>query len=192
MKKYFFTRTKKPVAIFLALIFLGLLPGCRFYFKVQTVKKVSYKEIKKYYTLNKYFILHQGDSAWNLSFPRVTDSIISGNLVVLPDYHWKFKTTKTHGGNRYKNTRKHDESFVLSEVHLYLQDSIFPKINSGDSIKLAYSTIGKAEVYKKAKGRTTASWLIPALGGPILAVGILAIVIAADIQGGGIGANVSF
>jgi hypothetical protein len=49
MKRNFLTGTKKVVTAFLAMIFLGILTGCRFYYKVQTINKITSKEMKKYY-----------------------------------------------------------------------------------------------------------------------------------------------
>jgi len=178
MKNYFLTRTRKVVFTFLVLIFLGFLQGCMFYYKVQTVNKVTPQEIKKYDSLNKYLILHQGDSAWHLYKPGITNNMLSGELFVLPDYRLKFQTTDPKGGNRYKNTRGNDESCVLDEVHLYVYDSLVTKLHSGENIQIAFSAIKKAEVYKKAKGRTTVSWLVPAIVIPLMTVGLVAGIVA--------------
>ncbi len=73
---------------------------------------------------------------------------------------------------------------------MYIKDSLVSEFDSGDYVQIAFSGIQKVEVYKKAKGRTLSSWLIPGLGVPILAVGIVAIIIAVDMSsglGGGMG-----
>jgi hypothetical protein len=188
MKKHLLTSMKNAGYTLLALIFLCSFQGCRYYYKVQTVNRVTPHDIKKFDSLNKYLILHQGDSAWHLSEPGIADNTLSGNLSVLPKNHLKYKTTKTHGGNRYIKRKAPYEGCVIGEVHLYLQDSVSPKISPGDSIRIALSNIGRAEVYKKAKGRTTASWLIPAFGVPALGVAVVAIIIVAS---GGLNYNFS-
>ncbi|MGA2823500.1 MAG: hypothetical protein ABSE72_08250 [Bacteroidales bacterium] len=182
---------RRIVATFLALLFLSLLQGCMYYYKVQTANKVTSQGFKVYNSLDKYFILHQGDSAWQLSKVGITDNTLTGDLTVLPGNRYKFRTTKPTGGNRYKNTKKNDESYVLDEVHLYLQDSLVPKQHPGNNIPIAFSSIKKAEVYKKAKGRTNASWLIPSIGGPVLVGGILGAIIGISINQNGIGGGIS-
>jgi hypothetical protein len=170
MKSFYSNRTNKVVSVFLALIFLGPFQGCRYYYKVQTVNKVTPQEIRKYDSLNKYLILHQGDSAWHLERLAIHDTSVTGEIAVLPDYRYMFLNTNPKGGNRYRSTKKYNEDYVLEEVHLYVTDKLVPNLHSGDNIILDCSAIRKAEVYKKASGRTTASWVIPAVV-PILIIG---------------------
>jgi hypothetical protein len=190
MKTYLFNVPKKLSAVLLVLFFLGPLQGCMYYYKVQTANKVTSQGIKVYNSLDKYLILHQGDSAWHLSALGIADNSISGKLSVLPENRYKFQTTKPTGGTRYRNTKKYNESIVLDEVHLYMQDSVVPTLHSGNTILIAYSSIQKAEIYVKDKGKTTASWLIPAIGGPILLVGIPALIIGISINQGGLGISI--
>jgi hypothetical protein len=180
MKSIFLHRLIIGVSILLVTLFLGFFPGCMFYYKVKTVNKVTAQEIKKYDSLNKYLILHQGDSAWHIEKSGISDNKLSGELAFLPGQHLLYKSTDPKGGNRYLNTRRHDESCVLDEVHLYLYDSLVPRLHAGDSIRLALPAIKKAEVYKKAKGRTTASWVVPAVGVPILVIGGIAAIAVAS------------
>ncbi len=163
-------------SIVVALIFLGLLQGCKYYYKVQTVKSVTPQEVKQYGSLNKYIIIHQRDKAWHFSKPLISDSTLYGELSVLPENRYKFLTTKPKGGNRYIKNRHPNESYVLEEVHLYVSDSVIPKAYDSGYVKIAFSKIQNAEVYVKAKGRTTASWLIPAIGVPVLVGGVVGII----------------
>ena len=175
MKSYFSNRINKAVAVFLALIFLGPFQSCNYY-KVQTISRVTPQEIRKYDSLNKYFILHQGDSAWHLDRIAVKENSFAGEVGVLPEYRYMFLKTNPKGGNRYRSTKKHDESYVLDEVHLYVKDSVVPKMRAGDNISLDCSAVGKAEVYKKASGRTTASWVVPIVAPIVIIGGFIAIV----------------
>lgn len=176
----------KPAALAIAFLLLGSLQGCMFYYKVQTVSQVTPPEVKKYDSLDKYIILHQRDKAWHLSQTLISDNTLSGKLTVLPENRYKFLTTKPNQGNRYVKNKKSNETYVIEEVHLYLSDSVVPiKYDSG-SIKIAFSKIQKAEVYVKAKGRTNASWLVPAIGGSVL-VGGIAVGVAAAASLGHIG-----
>jgi hypothetical protein len=158
MKNLLIIKTTKAVIIFFMLIVLSFLQGCMFYYKVQTVNKITPQDIKKYASLNKYLILHQGYSARHVSEISFNELGLAGNLSVLPDNHFNYLNIDQTGGIRYKRKNRMN---VLNEVHLYLQDSLVPKIDSVDHIMIAFSAIKKAEVYKKAIGRTTASWLVP-------------------------------
>ena len=175
----FILRPGRLIVIFLLLLSLTLFQGCKSYYKVQTINKVTKQKIKKYDSLNKYLILHQADSAWHLADPGYNDNIIYGKLCNLSDDHLKYLTTSSdpEEGNRYKKNKKIDESAVLTEVHLYLnqKDTLVPKFAAGDSVRIAYSAIQKADEYNKNKGRTLASWLVPGIGVPLLIGGIVAI-----------------
>ena len=163
------------IALCLALLLMYPFQSCNYYYKVQTISKVTPHEIHKYDSLNKYFIIHQGDSAWHLDRLAVRDTSVSGEAGVLPDYRYMFLRTNPDGGNRYKNTKNHYQGYVLEEVHLYLQDKLTAGLRAGDNITLDYSAFRKAEVYVQAKGRTTASWVIPAVAPIVIVGGIIAI-----------------
>jgi hypothetical protein len=174
MKSDFLSRSKKVVSVFLLLILLSFSYGCAYYFKVKTLSPLTPNEFEKYGFLYRYLIVHQGDSVWNLSGVQFTDNLLTGDLRVLPANHFKFKTTNPNTGNTYKRNKRHDESMVLQEAHIYLWKKTTPNFHLGDSIQLDLSTIRKAEVYQIAKGRTTASWVIPPLI-PFIVIGIAAL-----------------
>ena len=132
--------------------------GCKFYYKVQTVKPVVTDSFIQYDSLNKYLILHQGDSVWHLSKYEVRGNILSGKLEALPYYRLDYQTTDPDKFNQYKHENQIN---VLHQVHFYIQDSIPPKFHAGDDIYIALSSLNKAEVYQKAKGKTAVSWLWP-------------------------------
>jgi hypothetical protein len=175
MKSYFLSRSNKAVSVFLASIFLIFYQGCQYYYKVQTVNKVTPREIKNYYSLNKYFILHKGDSAWHLSQIELNDQGLSGNLSGIPSNHLNYLTTKIKGGNTYKHDNKLN---VLDEVHLYLQDSLSSRTYSGAHILITFSDIKKAELYRKDEVRTTVSWFVP----QIIGIGVLTFLVVTVIN----------
>jgi hypothetical protein len=164
----------QPVSIAIALLILCSLQGCKYYYKVQTVNQVTHQEVKKFDSLNKYIILHQRDKAWHFSKILFTNDMLYGELSVLPENRYKFQATKPTGGNRYIKNKEPNESYVLEEVHLFVKDSVVPAQYNTGNIKIAFSSIQHAEVYVKAKGRTTASWLVPGVGGTVLAGGLAA------------------
>ena len=157
------------------MILLIAFQGCMYYYKVQTVKPVDANSIKKYDSLNKYLLIHQGDSAWHLSKPTITNNSLLGELSVLPDNRLIYKTTDPNRKPRYKRENRLN---VLDQVHLYLHDTLYPKLYVGDNVKIALSAIQKAEIYKKAKGKTTWSWLLVPLGIPSTIICILLIAAA--------------
>ena len=163
----------QPVRIAIALLFLSSLQGCMFYYKVQPIKSVTPNDIKTFDTQNKYIILHQRDKAWHFSQPLISENTLYGKLSVLPENRYKFQTTKPRGGNRYIKNKDPYESYVLEEVHLYLSDSVVPVKYDSGSIKIAFSKIQNAEIYVKAKGRTSASWLVPAFVGSAVGGGVI-------------------
>jgi len=121
MKNYFRTGIYKVVSALMAVIFLSPFQGCMFYYKVQTLNKVTPQEIMKFDSAGKYLVLHSRDSAWHLTYPAINDNKLSGELSVLPGVRQKLITTNPKVSKRYKNTKEEDESFVLNEVHLLCQ-----------------------------------------------------------------------
>jgi hypothetical protein len=187
MKTHLLKFTRKFFSVFLAVIFLILIQGCMYYYKVQTANKVNSNGFKVYTALDKYIILHQGDSAWHLSGIGFTDNVITGNLSVLPADRYKFRTTKPKGGTRYKDTKKNNEYIVLDEVHLYMKDSLVPMLHPGNSILISCSSVKSAEIYIKDQRKTRDSWLLPAIGGSLLGFGVLGVIVisASGSRGGG-------
>jgi hypothetical protein len=170
----------QPVSIAIALLLSCSLQSCMYYYKVQTVSKVTPQEVKKYDSLKKYIIVHQKDKAWHLSQALISENTLYGKLSVLPENRYKFLTTKPTRGNRYIKKKEPNELYVLEEVHLYVSDSVVPEKYDSGSIKVAFSNIQNAEVYVKAKGRTNASWLVPAIAGSVLGVSVVGGIIVVE------------
>lgn len=153
---------KKICVILIAGLMLSSMHGCMYYYKVHTVKNITPREIKNLDSLFKYLILHQGDSAWHIENMGISNSQVSGILSVLPANHFKFRNTNPEKANRYRYTNKHNETYVLNEAHIYLSnDTLIPVFGTGNKIGFDCSTIKKIEIYYKARGMTTASWVLP-------------------------------
>jgi len=155
----------RQICIAWSLMILCSLQGCKYYYKVQTVSPVAQKEVETFTSGHKYIILHQRDNAWHLSQPLISENTLYASLSELPGNRYKFQTTKPKGGNRYI---KKTESYVLEEVHLYVTDSLATVKPYIGNVQVPLSAIRQAEVYVKAGGRTTASWLVPGIGGAVL------------------------
>jgi hypothetical protein len=170
MKKISFIGSAKIVSAFLTLTFLVFFQGCKYYYKVQPLATVTQKDIRTCDSLQKFLILHQGKSAWHLFNPGVTGDMLCGTLVLLPSDCQQFRTNHPTRTNRY---RREDREIVLKQVHLYVKDSLM-LFKTGDSVKLDFAAISKAEIYVKASGRTTVSWVVPITLGGVAAVAVIA------------------
>ncbi len=172
--------------LFLTITVMFSLMGCMSYYKVQRENQVSKNTFDKFNFQKKYLIVHSDDFAWHIADQKISPEAISGMLTVLPANRYNYTSTKIVGGTRYKNTVKHDESYVLDEVHLYLNGTQFPGIKTGNNIAIPYSEIIKTEVYTKDKGKTNASWLIPGIGIPVVVIVIAAIILSSHVDVGSI------
>jgi hypothetical protein len=165
------------------LLLMNSFTGCMYFYKVQTVKPVTSKEIHAYDSVNKYLILHKGDTAWHFSTLSLADGMLSGRLDSLPGEHLKYKTTNPKTKNRYRKNPSADgsrasEIAVLDEVHLYLRDSIGPSGKPGDSIHIPFTAFTKADIYIRDNLKTVASWVAPGLSIAIVGVAVTAIVLS--------------
>ena len=152
------------------------------YYKVQKENPVSAGTMEKVYYKYKYFILHKGDSVWHLSIQKIDPNEISGNLSALPSNRWKFTTTNPNGGTRYKNTRGNNESYVLDEVHLYLDGGAkFQGLKSGSNVAIPFSELIRAEIYTKDTVRTQESSLIGGIGITVVSAVIIGLVIVLSV-----------
>lgn len=162
------------------LLLLLLMSGCRYYYEVAPLRRVAAKDIQGLNKGGKYIIIHRNDSAWHLSVRSADSGLISGKLEQLPPDHRKYLTTNPKKGNNRYRKNKDNEIAVLDEVHLYVSDSLTPAFAAGDDIRLHPSVILRAELYRQNRGRTTASWVIPAV---VVPVGLVAILVALAVVG---------
>jgi hypothetical protein len=118
---------------------------------------------------NRYLVLHKADSAWHLTVTLLTDSYLIAEISQLPADHQKYLTTHPGDYNRYKKNHSLNESGVVNEVHLYLPVTYGSKYTGRETVYIELAAINKVEVYKKAKGKTIMSWVLPGVGIPLLA-----------------------
>jgi hypothetical protein len=154
---------------------LFIFNGC-YYYKVNTKTGLTPADLRWADFNKKYLILHQGNLAWHLNKPVITDDSVSGSVFALPGSRLQYQTTNSNGINRYKRKFR---DVILDQAHLYVRDSLSPDFITGHNTALSFSTINKMEVYQKAKGATTASWVIPLTVGSLATAVALVGVIAA-------------
>jgi len=164
--------------IILAMV-AGSFQGCMYYYKVKTIKPVPVSTVTQFDSTDKYLILHQGNSAWHLSKAVLGRGVLSGTLTELPPSRLQYRDNHPNRGNRYL---KSEQNIILDQVHLYHSDSSLLLFSTGDEVKIDVSELLKAEIYTKASGRTTASWVVPAIGGTVLAAGLVVGIVAVTKQ----------
>ncbi|MEO6868218.1 MAG: hypothetical protein ABI168_01155, partial [Ginsengibacter sp.] len=150
-----------------------LVTGCHRYYKSITRNITDHPDqsldsLKKD---NRYFVLRTPEKAWHIRNILLSEDrkTIKGMLEKLPVVH-QIHLDKGKGKMKYK------EEYVLSEVHLYIDNDSLLK--EGD-FTLALNRIQKVEVIEKDKKRTTNSYVIGAVGYTVGAFAVAVIIIAA-------------
>lgn len=162
-----------PLAWIMIFSFLTMTSGCS-YFKVVRPSEQPADVINKMQDQQKFIILHLDDNAWQLTNIIVNNETVTGSISALVG-HEKYKSVKPDNSNRYHKSRSNNESYILSEVHIYVTE--YSEVEKG-RISIPASAIEKIEVYDKDKGATTASWAFSALGVAAGAFGVLVVIIA--------------
>ena len=168
MNKLLFIPAHRSAFVFSFFLLLIVLQGCMQYYKVKTIKSIGVSELEKYIAENKYIILHQDSLARHLYNPRIMRNTLSGVLVDLPINHLRYKTTKYNQGNRYRNTKLNNESFVLNEVHLYLWNPVIREFGLVKEVEIPLAEISYADVYSEDKFETAISWGAIPVGLPVI------------------------
>ncbi len=158
----------KPIAWVLLVSFSTMTSGC-YYYKVNKTTEPPSTAISRMQDDQKLMILHLDDKAWYLFDITIDDKFINGNISSLPE-NYKFKTVRPDAANRYKKK----DSQVLNEVHIYISE-----LTRQDSSKISIplSSVQKIEVYDKATGATTASWVFSTLAFGAGVFGVLLIIV---------------
>ena len=163
----------RPLAWIMIFSFLIMTSGCS-YFKVVRPSEQPADVINKMQDQQKFIIIHLDDNAWQLTNIIVNDETVTGSISALVG-HEKYKSVKPDNSNRYHKSKSNNESYILSEVHIYITE--YSEAEKG-RISIPASAIEKIEIYDKDKGATAASWAFSALGVAAGAFGVLLVIIA--------------
>lgn len=166
------------VCLLLIFVFLNFIHGCMFYYQVNTIQKPKLEDILFEEINGKYLILHSADSVWHINNLVYDSSLLSGKISVLPFNHMMYLKTIPDMANRFIRDKFRAvpyEGDVLNEVHLYTSDTA--KVTD-DRASVDFASLQKMEIYYYAKAKSRASWYVPLVGIPVLAVAGLAIVAA--------------
>lgn len=161
------------ISFFVLIAFLNMLSACNYYM-VNTIQPAAGDNtvINNALAQQKYFILHQGQNVWQMSNIEVSEEKQELTCITspLPENHLYYLTAKNPGANRYKASIG-DPTY---EVHIYISEYA----KSNDSIIMVpVSAIQKIDVFDKAIGATTASYVFGAIGVIAGALVILSIII---------------
>ena len=148
------------ISMILLIAFLNMLSGCHYYM-VNTVPLTPGDNSAVNNTLAqpKYFILHHGEQVWHMENIKVDEGkqeITCSVSNLTPDHNF-YQKTKSPGVNRYKVS---SESPTY-EVHIYISE--YAELNASN-LMIPVGAIQKIEMYDKAVGATTASYVFGTLG----------------------------
>ncbi len=139
------------------LIVTLLLASCSTYYKTSLAgpaTSTGFDELKKN---NRYFILRSGTEAFtmnNISF-STDNKIMRCTLDSLPQYEHRLHLSKGHNGKmKYNKSTEEDESVVLNEVHVYVDNM---GIIAAGPYTLPVDRIQKIEVLEKDITKTAKS-----------------------------------
>jgi len=146
------------------------LNSCMYYFKTRKVEVTDRESSQRVRQGGKYIIVHQGDSALNLTSCIEDDSSLYGTLNPVSEDHMKYLTTSPNPpkGNRYRKNAGHNESALLDEIHIYLKPGTLTDFSCWKSVSIPYTSIVNVELYVKDRARTNLSWLVPGIGGGLI------------------------
>ncbi len=161
------------IAFLLILATMNLTHSC-YYFKVNTKQNPAPETIANLEEQGKNFILHFNDKIWKLNNVALTDKNLSGEVSETGDFNSR-PVVNTQKPNRYYKKANLNQSYLLKEVHLYVDELIQYENNK---ITIPSSSISKIEIYDKDTATTTGSWILGALGISASVVLILAILVA--------------
>jgi hypothetical protein len=152
-------RSTRLIAVLLALATLNLTQGC-YYFKVNTRNQPSSAMISGLNQEGKDFILHFNEKTFRLTDLDISNHILSGNIRDL-DYSYYHYRVKTDKPNRYLKKASQNQTYLLNEVHLYVDEYTD---QGNNRITVPVSSVNKVEIYDKDIATTTGSWILGTLG----------------------------
>ena len=157
------------------LLIMIALNSCNYY-GVSTKTKPTPEDIRWEDFNNKYLILHCGESAWHMELKSVDSTAMKCTLSTLPEDHKMYKSTNPDHDNRFvKSYGDKYQGDVLNEVHLYASKV---DVTADTLASMDFGSIHKMEIYRYARGHSTASHVVPIVVVPVALAGVVALIIA--------------
>jgi hypothetical protein len=141
------------------------------YYKTNTASKIDSAQMDKLQKENKAFIVHTPAEVFMLKNAKINEGVLRGERDVLNPKYDKYLNPEASVSNRYPRKEK---VIVLSEVHLYTNDSV----GRSEPVNLSVSQIFRVDVYSQDVGATRGSTVISILGISAPVVGIIIVGVA--------------
>jgi hypothetical protein len=160
------------IACLLILATMNLTHSC-YYFKVNTKQNPAPETISNLDDQGKNFILHFNNKTLKLNNVALTENNLSGEVSEIGEIYSR-TVVNTNRPNRYYKKASLNQSYLLKEVHLYVEELV----QQGDNkVSIPTSSISKVEIYDKDTATTTGSWILGAVGIAASVYLILAIIV---------------
>jgi hypothetical protein len=134
----------RMIVFFMAIIMM--FSSCKFYHNTSyKAMKDSVRKTAQRDNFN-YIIVHNGNSYWNLRYPRVKEEFITGELEPLDaqvDSVYRLSLVK-------RNYRGKNDSHLHEQLHLHVDE--FEA--AGNQVTIPFSTVTKIEIEKENRGLT--------------------------------------
>src|SRR5258706_1043666 len=162
------------------LLSVVLILSCHNYYKAVKANTASTprmaKVVDSLHRFDRYFVLRNGSKAYYMSELSLSEdrTTLKATLDSLSPEHRLHLKRGRHHNLQYKKAS--DEALVLNEVHLYISND---NLAQPGPYTLSLDKVQKIEVIAKDKGRTTASYVLGAVGVTIGALVVAAVIIAA-------------
>jgi hypothetical protein len=172
---------RSPVYLLGALVVFVATAACHTYYKATPASSSTgvetAKSIDSLQNSNRYFILRNGNTAYTITNPRISDdrNTLHCRLEPLPQPH-QLHLLKGIKGKMQYNKKTAEGLGVLTEVHFYVP---YDSAATEGNYSLTLNRVQKIEVIEHDKKKTTNSYVIGALGYTLGAAALVAIIIAA-------------
>ncbi|WP_152981545.1 hypothetical protein [Hymenobacter sp. AT01-02] len=148
-------------------IHMVLASGCNYYWpQQQTADPAGVASLAS----SKLFLVHQGNSVWQLQNPQLSGEALQGQKADLTLELRQYATPIIGQGLRYKRRDKHT---ALNLVHLYLTDS---HTFTGSQVSIPLADMQRLEVIERDTGKTIFSHVLVGagvVGGAYVILGII-------------------
>lgn len=152
-------RFVRIIAVVLAVATMNLTQGC-YYFKVNTRQQPSAALITGLDQKGKNFILHFNEKTYSLKDVEVSNDNLSGQISdVDPDKY--FYSVRTDKPNRYLKKSGNNQSYLINEVHIYVDE--YTDLGN-NRITVPVGSVSKVEIYDQDTATTTGTWILGGLG----------------------------
>ena len=158
---------KKTIIYFLIVILFNLIIGCQTY-KASSTTETSIEKITSLTQQDKYFIIHELESTWQLTNPTVQQSDLIGFKIELEDWY-KSKNISYSKGEIIYNRKDTILAKVVNEIHIYTESVVQFDSNY---VSIPIDSIQAVQLYKPQQPKRG----LIVLGSVIVGVGLIVLI----------------